>query len=189
MSAGLRLVDAARTDVGKVRKENEDSFFADPERGLYAVADGMGGFENGQWASQTVVESLAKTSLTEDFDADTLSVAGALHAANAQILEEAEANAARMGATAVALLIQDARFAVLWAGDCRAYLWREGVLHRLTRDHTQVQDMVDRGFLAPEDAAHHPMSHIVSRAVGVEEALEVDAVADEAQAGDVFLLC
>jgi len=185
----MRLADAARTDVGKVRKANEDSYLAEHERGLWAVADGMGGFENGQWASQTVVGRLAEVQLARDFDADALSVAAALHDATGRICAAAAASGKRMGSTAVALLIEDGRFAVLWAGDCRAYLQRAGVLHRLTRDHTQVQDMVDRGYLAPEDAPHHPMSHVVSRAVGVEPLLEVDAVADEALVGDVFMIC
>jgi serine/threonine-protein phosphatase Stp1 len=189
MSASLRLVDAARTDVGKVRTTNEDSFLADSGRGLWAVADGMGGFANGEWASKTVIERLQVAPLEGAFDSDAMSVGDALHEANGVIAREAEAKRTRMGSTAVALLIEDRRFAVLWAGDCRAYLLRHGALHRLTRDHTQVQDLVDRGYLAPEDAPRHPMSHVVSRAVGVEPRLEVDAVTDEARVGDVFLLC
>lgn len=189
MNAVLRLVDAARTDVGKVRTTNEDSFFADPGRGLWAVADGMGGFERGQWASKTVVEHLQTARLEGAFDVDALRVGDAFHTANGAICAEAEAKRIRIGSTAVALLIEDRQFAVLWAGDCRAYLLRDRALHRLTRDHTQVQDLVDRGYLAPEDAPRHPMSHVVSRAVGVEPQLEVDAVTDEARVGDVFLLC
>ena len=189
MGSALRLVDAARTDTGKVRTANEDSFLADPGRGLWAVADGMGGFERGQWASHTVVEELQAARLQGAFEADAMCVGDALHAANSAICAEAEAKNIRIGSTAVALLIQDRRFAVLWAGDCRAYMLRDRALHRLTRDHTQVQDLVDRGYLAPEDAPHHPMSHVVSRAVGVERRLEVDAVTDEARVGDVFLLC
>ncbi|HEY5288986.1 MAG TPA: protein phosphatase 2C domain-containing protein [Caulobacteraceae bacterium] len=189
MSAPLRLVDAARTDVGKVRKRNEDSLLADRERGLWAVADGMGGFENGQWASQAVIDGLSKIELARDFDADAIIVADALHEANGRIGAESAALGKPMGSTVVAVLIEDRRFAVLWAGDCRAYLLRGGALHRLSRDHTQVQELVERGYLAPEDAPHHPMSHVVSRAIGVEPTLEVDVVTDEVQVGDVFFLC
>ena len=185
----LRLVGAARTDPGKVRAVNEDSFVAQPERRLWVVADGMGGHANGQWASQTVVAAVAAADLSGDFDTDALRVGGGLHAANAQIFSESQSSGKRMGSTAVALLIQDDRFAVLWAGDSRVYLLRSGLLHQLTRDHTQVQDLVDRGLLAPEDAANHPMSHVISRAVGVEATLQVDAIADDARVGDVFLLC
>jgi serine/threonine-protein phosphatase Stp1 len=95
----------------------------------------------------------------------------------------------QMGSTVVVLLVEGRRFAVLWAGDSRAYLLRRGQLHRLTRDHTQVQEMVDRGLMSAEQARGHPMSHVLSRAAGVEPGLELDAVADEAAGGDVFLLC
>jgi serine/threonine protein phosphatase PrpC len=77
----------------------------------------------------------------------------------------------------------------LWAGDSRAYLLRAGRLHRLTRDHSQVQEMIDRGLIAPEAAAGHPMGHVLSRAVGVEPSVEVASVIDTAADGDVFLLC
>ena len=188
-TAELRLVDAARTDPGMVRTVNEDSYAARPDQGLWAVADGMGGHENGQWASRTLVAALAEAALTGDFEVDSLKVADAIHAANATIHAQAQGAGKTMGTTAAALLMRDRRFAVLWAGDSRVYLLREGALHRLTRDHTQVQDMVDRGLLTLEEAAHHPMSHVISRAVGVAAALEVDVVVDEAAVGDVFMLC
>ena len=94
-----------------------------------------------------------------------------------------------MGSTVVALLVQDRRFAVLWAGDSRIYLRRDRSLHQLTRDHTQVQDMVDAGLLSPEEAKEHPMKHVLARAVGVQPRLELDAIVDEADVGDMFLLC
>jgi serine/threonine protein phosphatase Stp1 len=177
------------TDPGRVRAANEDAFVAAPEFGLWAVADGMGGHVNGQWASRTVAQSLGNIAFADDFDADSLRVADAIHAANATIFAEASAAGKQMGSTAAALYMHDRRFAVLWAGDSRVYLLRDGALHRLTRDHTQVQEMVDRGYLTEEDAKNHPMSHVISRAVGVQAQLEVDAVADEIKSGDVFLLC
>ena len=185
----FRFVDAALSDVGRVRAANEDAFVAAPERGLWAVADGMGGHVNGQWASRTVAQSLGDVDFVDDFDADSMRVADAIHAANGAIFAEASAAGKQMGSTAAALFLRERRFVVLWAGDSRVYLLRGGVLHRLTRDHTQVQEMVDRGLLSPEDAKNHPMSHVISRAVGVQAVLEVDAVADEVQAGDIFLLC
>jgi serine/threonine-protein phosphatase Stp1 len=100
-----------------------------------------------------------------------------------------EAEGVSMGSTVVALLVQDGRFAVLWAGDSRIYLRRDGVLHQLTRDHTQVQDMVEAGLLSPEEAKEHPMKHVLARAVGVQPSLELDAIVDEADVGDLFLLC
>ncbi len=98
--------------------------------------------------------------------------------------------ASPMGSTVVALLVQARRyFAVLWAGDSRIYLCREGWLHQLTRDHTQVQDMVEAGLLSPEDAKEHPMKHVLARAVGVQPHLQLDAIVDEVDVGDMFLLC
>jgi serine/threonine protein phosphatase PrpC len=149
----------------------------------------MGGHVNGARASKAVVESLMATPLGGNFETDSLRVADAIHAANAKVHAESVAIGKPMGSTVAALLLRDDRFAVLWAGDSRVYLLRDGALHRLTRDHTQVQEMVDRGLLTPAEAANHPMSHVITRAVGVQDALQVDAIADQPLAGDVFLLC
>ncbi len=186
---GLRLVEEARTDVGKVRGHNEDSMLQRPEVGLWAVADGMGGLERGEWASAEVVAALQSAPLSGGFDEDARRVADAIHVANKKIHAEYETTGDRMGSTVVALLVNGRRFAVLWAGDSRGYLLRDGQLHRLTRDHTQVQELVEQGLLTPGDAANHPMSHVLTRATGVEPGLEIDAIADEAEVGDVFLLC
>jgi serine/threonine protein phosphatase PrpC len=94
-----------------------------------------------------------------------------------------------MGTTVVAAVIRDNRFAIVWAGDSRAYVLRDGVLHQLSRDHTRVQELIDRGFLTVEQSAGHPMSHVLSRAVGVMDDVELEAVTDDMHAGDIFLLC
>ncbi|HWE99965.1 MAG TPA: protein phosphatase 2C domain-containing protein [Caulobacteraceae bacterium] len=185
----FRFIDSAVTDVGRVRTVNEDSFVAAAQSGLWAVADGMGGHENGQKASRTVAEQLSSVEFQDDFDADSMTIADAVHAANAAIWSEASAAGKQMGSTAAALFVNGHRFAVVWAGDSRVYLLREGSLHRLTRDHTQVQEMVDRGYLTEAEAKNHPMSHVISRAVGVGPELELEAVADQVIGGDVFLLC
>jgi serine/threonine protein phosphatase Stp1 len=78
---------------------------------------------------------------------------------------------------------------VLWVGDSRVYLYRDGLLHQLSKDHTQVQEMVEAGLLTPEEARTHPMSHVLARAVGVESSLEIDVIVDEAQVRDSFLIC
>jgi serine/threonine-protein phosphatase Stp1 len=176
----LRFVDAARSDTGRVRAANEDSFVEAPDLRLWAVADGMGGHVNGAWASKAVADCLRAAPLGGSFESDSLKVADAIHAANARVHAESTAVGKPMGSTVAALLLSDDRFAVLWAGDSRVYLLRDGALYRLTRDHTQVQEMVDRGLLTPD---------VITRAVGVQEGLQVDAIADEPLAGDVFLLC
>ena len=95
----------------------------------------------------------------------------------------------QMGSTVVTLLVHGARYAILWVGDSRAYVLRGGELVQLSRDHSQVQEMVDRGIMRPEDAEGHPMGHILSRAVGVRDEVEVDRVTGEVEPGDTFLLC
>jgi serine/threonine protein phosphatase PrpC len=94
-----------------------------------------------------------------------------------------------MGTTAVGLILRGREFAIGWVGDSRAYIQRRGGLFQLTVDHTHVQDLIDEGILRPEDAVDHPMSHVLTRALGVSETLQVDIVKDEAEPGDRFLLC
>ena len=173
-----RLEHAALTHEGRVRTNNEDAYCERPADGLFVVADGMGGHEHGEWASAIIAETLAAVALPTGFDGASLAVAAALHRANAVIFAEAQARGVQMGSTAVALLVRDARFAVLWVGDSRAYLYRDGRLVRLSHDHTQVQELIDRGLLSPDDADGHPMSHVLARAMGVREVVEVDVIAD-----------
>lgn len=189
MSASLRTRTICLTHPGKVRTANEDSHFAREESGVWIVADGMGGHDNGQLASSLVTGAVRETQLTGAFGEDVDRLAEALQQANAEIQRTAAANNKRMGSTVVALYLSGRQFACLWAGDSRIYLLRDGALLQLTRDHTQVQEMVDRGLLSPAEAKHHPMSHVLSRAVGVEETLQLDAISDEAAPRDVFLLC
>jgi serine/threonine protein phosphatase PrpC len=185
----LRLRAFSRSDVGRVRSANEDSFLERPEMGLWVVADGMGGHANGRWASGVIVDAIAPLTPLGDLDADIRRVADAIHAANATIYDRSIVDGASMGSTVAALLVQEGFFAVLWAGDSRVYLYRDGVLHQLSRDHTQVQEMVDVGLLTPEEAKTHPMSHVLARAVGVQASLELDVIVDEAEVGDSFLVC
>lgn len=187
--SGTRLEHAALTHEGRVRANNEDAFCVRPADGLFVVADGMGGHEHGEWASAAIADTLRAIELPADFDAANRAVAEAMHRANRIIFAEAQARALQMGSTAVTLLVRDGRFAVLWVGDSRAYLYREGQLIRLTNDHTQVQEMIDRGLMSAADAEGHPMGHVLARAMGVREEVAVDVVADEIESGDVFLLC
>lgn len=186
---GLRIHDAGLSHEGKVRDVNEDCILARPQDGLWAVADGMGGHANGRWASQAVIAALERTAAAGDYDTRTRQTSQALHAANARIWEQAQAIGRPMGSTVAALLLQDARYVVFWAGDSRCYLLRDGAIRRLTTDHSQVQALVDAGRLKPEEAESHPMAHVLSRAVGAQAQLQFEAVTNEARAGDVFLLC
>lgn len=189
MNMPLRLVSTATTHPGLIRRVNEDRHCERPQDGLWVVADGMGGHAHGDWAAHAVVQALEGVELPADFDAAVQTVADGVHSANRRIWAEAQRREQQMGSTVVALLIRDDRFAALWVGDSRAYLLRDAMLVPLTRDHSQVQEMVDRGLIAPEDAAHHPRGHVLARAIGVGARIAVDVVADSVEPGDRFLLC
>jgi serine/threonine protein phosphatase Stp1 len=185
----LRLEDDVSTHEGCVRSVNEDSFVARARDRVWAVADGMGGHKNGQYASQALAQEIGAASIPDDLAEACEVVAEAIHAANDTIYAESRSVGEQMGSTIVALVVRETEFALLWAGDSRAYLLRDDVLHQLSRDHTQVQEMLERGLLDAEQAENHPMGHVLARAVGVQDELEIDAISDTAVAGDVFLLC
>lgn len=180
-------VGAGLTNRGIVRERNEDFILTDPSGTLWAVADGMGGYGNGDVASDIVIDCLAK--IPDGVDPGPALVAR-LKEANALVLERQRApGMGRMGSTVVAVLISRAVAHVAWAGDSRAYLLRGGHLRPLTRDHSVVQEMVDRGELSPQEAESHPEFHMVTRAVGGGEDLEVDLVSVPLAVGDRLLLC
>jgi serine/threonine protein phosphatase Stp1 len=185
----FRIESSALTHQGRVREQNQDSFCIRERDGLWAVADGMGGHEGGEWASARLIEELDAIEVPAGLGAAGERVAEAIGAANRAIVAEGEARGRRMGSTIVALLVCEQSYLVLWVGDSRAYLLRDGDFIQLSRDHTQVQEMVDRGLMAPDEVAGHPMGHILSRAVGVRGPLEIDRVEGEMRPGDVFLLC
>ena len=188
-AAGFRYLVGSLTHTGLVRKENEDNIAVHPDRGLWAVADGMGGHANGRWASAQIVAELAAAPLASDLDADCDSIADALADANAKIVAAAEAAGQTIGSTVVALRIAGRRYACLWAGDSRIYRMRDGRLRQLTRDHSQVEQLVQAGIIKPEEAESHPMANVITRAVGVAPDLALDVVEDEIVSGDSFLLC
>ena len=141
----LRLEGMAQTDVGRVRDANEDCYCAMPHAGLWAVADGMGGHERGEWASAAIVEALTAVAAEGTLDEGMKAAAEAVQAANARTCAEATATGQQMGSTVVVTVMRERRFGVLWAGDSRVYLLRDGILHQLTRDHTQVQEWSTAG--------------------------------------------
>lgn len=185
----IRAEWQAVTDVGAVRKHNEDRYFASDGLGVWMVADGMGGLEKGDWASTQVVEAVAGLGYAESLEATLETIRGALEQANERILGEAERVGKQMGSTAVALVIRERRFGIAWVGDSRAYLLRGGRLYRLTRDHSQVQELVDHGVIDEAAAATHPLRNVLTRAVGVARPLVVDTMDDALLDEDFLLLC
>ncbi len=179
-----RILGAGLSHRGAVREKNEDAVLTDPTGTLWAVADGMGGYGRGDVASDIVIEALSGIDDTAD-PLDALQ--DRLQHANAAI--RTQSGGRTMGATVVAVMIARAVAHVVWAGDSRVYLMRSGRLRQITRDHTLVQDLVDRGEIAADAAAHHPEKHIITRAVGGAEDLELDAAAVPLIPGDRILLC
>ena len=188
---------AGKSDVGKVRPGNEDAFFADNERGVFIVADGMGGHVAGEVASQIVTETVGPGvchAIGLGLRAAELEerILDLIEEANQAILKRAESEPEKrgMGTTLTLLaLVPGSEFLIEQVGDSRGYLLRDGMLTQITRDHTVVQQQVDRGALTPEQARDHPLSHILTRALGTESDVEADTFGDSLKAGDIFLLC
>lgn len=185
----LRYRSAARTHPGLVRAVNEDSVLARDDLGLWLVADGMGGHENGQWASQTLVAHFAALEAGSYAADKARAVNGALDAGNATIVRAAQAAGVQMGTTAVLFYVDASQGSAVWVGDSRLYRYRRGSLEQLSRDHTVVQELVDRGSLTADEAEQHPMSHVLSRAVGTEAQLRSDIRTEALEPGDHYLVC
>lgn len=180
----------SQTHVGLRRKVNEDSMLVRTDRGLWAVADGMGGHEAGDVASAKVTEALLGLPIVYGLDALVDSAIAAVQKVNQELIALAASGEGErvIGSTVVGLAIAGDRFRCFWAGDSRAYLVRDGKIAQLTRDHSLVQALVDSGMLGPDEAESHPNANVITRAVGVAEGLSVDSVSGEAVPGDIFLL-
>ena len=194
---------AACTDKGVVRPTNEDSFRISQERNLFVLSDGMGGAANGEVASAIAVEAVigpahengslasGKSTARSEFSADTNDLVRAIELANRKIREEAMRNAAcrGMGATIVAAHITGSRLALAHVGDSRAYLLRANVLEQLTADHSLVAEQVRHGLMTYQQAAASELQSVLTRALGMEENVEIDADEIELLPRDSLLLC
>jgi PPM family protein phosphatase len=178
-----------------IRSGNEDSFAVDAnaERGLFVVADGMGGHAAGEVASEMAVQILQRE-LTDLHDLDSERagerVMGALKRANKAIHDRtiAEVDKQGMGTTVSVLVIAGTKYLIGQVGDSRVYLLRDGALRQLTKDHSYVQEQVDAGFLTPEQARYHPYSNVITRCVGASPEVEPDIYSGEVRVGDLFLV-
>ena len=184
----LWSVDCAGVShAGRVRRVNEDAWLARPETGLFAVADGMGGHRRGDIASRMVVDALARLPPAPDARTMRARVEAALVAVNHDL--QPSESGGTSGSTVVVLLLCGRHFAVLWAGDSRAYRAGPGGFAQVTRDHSYVQDLIDRGELTREVARIHQSSNLITRAVGAAPNLRLEGTQGELKPGDVFLLC
>jgi len=178
----------ARTDVGRVREGNEDSYLADAP--LFVVADGMGGHLAGDIASATAVEVIKeRTGDLRPDDPETL--AATLKEANRAIWSKADTdpNVRGMGTTCTLALVDGETLQIAHVGDSRAYLFHANELRQVTEDHTLVGRMVREGRLSTEDAERHPQRSIITRALGVDEDVDVDLMTFELSDGDRLLIC
>ena len=184
----------AATDIGKVRRINEDNFFADPELGLWLIADGMGGHADGDVASAIATRVIEEAVRRGD------SLEAAIQQAHLAILKSIEEGAGKsgMGTTVVAMLLVGDHYQLAWVGDSRAYLWHEsqgdqgGVqLSQISKDQSLVQVLVDIGQITQQQASSHPKKNIITQYVGQpdKERLQVDSTEVALEPGQKILLC
>jgi protein phosphatase len=194
-----------RTDVGRRRKINEDSFLVSPEAGLYAVCDGMGGHNAGEVASRMAVETLSdfieRSRLEQEItwpwgldaalslDANRLKTA--IRLANSRVFQAADNREEYMGmgTTVVAALVSGDTMTVASAGDSRCYLVHEGRLVQVTRDDSWVSAALGEGILNSGEVEHHPYRNVITKAVGARDTIDLDVSEHQLLPGDVALLC
>jgi PPM family protein phosphatase len=190
------------TDVGRARKHNEDCYEIDRDSRLFVVADGMGGHSHGEVASRIAVDAIREFVQRGSADGHAVEsipqlrdhsnrLRNAVRVAHDEVLRAIHEDAALhgMGTTVVGLLVEDETAALAHVGDSRAYRIRNGELELLTQDHTWVHEQVRAGYLSEEQARHHPLKNVVTRALGSEKEVLVDLQEIEVSPGDVYLIC
>ncbi|MFN2389175.1 MAG: Stp1/IreP family PP2C-type Ser/Thr phosphatase [Actinomycetota bacterium] len=183
----MKITVGAKTDVGKHRRGNEDAYLV--QSPLFGVADGMGGHLAGDVASATAIGVISDGSRAGSLEPDTLKTL--LQQANSEIWSKASSDPSLsgMGTTCTLLVIEDGNAHLAHVGDSRAYLLRGGTLEQMSEDHTLVARMVREGRIRSDEAQHHPQRNVITRALGVDEQVEVDVLSFELEAGDRIILC
>jgi len=181
----------SQSHCGNVRKINEDAVLALTQPLLLAIADGMGGHQAGDIASQMLIENLARLNRKVDLESNISEVKEAIMASNESILDYSKShlNGQTVGTTIVTMLSDCTQASCLWAGDSRLYRLRNNHLEQLTKDHSYVAELIKTGQLKEKDAHKHPSSNIITRSVGVESPLSLDQISFDIFAQDTFLLC
>ena len=187
----IRWLSDSESNIGTVRKINEDSILSKPDIGLWVVADGMGGHEAGNVASKMIVDALAGIDKPKHLNDFIDNIENAILDVNQRLLEYADLmlEGRIIGSTFVCLLIHGQIGACLWAGDSRLYLYRGGELSQLSRDHSEISELLQQGAITEEEAATHPDSNVITRAVGTNIDLYVDVEIFSVHLGDTYLLC
>ncbi|MDJ0943338.1 MAG: protein phosphatase 2C domain-containing protein [Kiloniellales bacterium] len=182
---------AGISHVGTRRRVNEDAHLQLVDRSLFVVADGMGGHEAGDVASRLVVDRLRDLPPVEDMNTTLRLILERLQSANAELRAYAQQHSRSgvVGTTVAALIGFEGRCACLWAGDSRVYLLRGGAFKQITRDHSQVEELISLGLVERADAETHPAGNVITRAVGADEELAVDVVTRRVLDRDTYLIC
>jgi len=204
MSLKDKITITGLTDVGRIRDHNEDSICSNAELGLLVLADGMGGHKGGEVASAIAVDSITqdlikalpqithgKIDENTGYSLESMLVETAIKDANLKIYNAGleNSNYEGMGTTIVVLLFYDNRITIAHVGDSRLYRFRDDTLEQLTRDHTLLQELVDRGFYSKKEALESLNKNLITRAVGANATIDVDLLEDITQVGDRYLLC
>lgn len=181
-----------RSDIGKVRSNNEDAFLTTDKDGIFLVADGMGGHKAGEVASN-ITRDVISTKLTRQDAGNNVEalIREAFLDANEKVRSTASANTDQqgMGCTCVLLMLREQNFFIAHVGDSRIYLFRKGQLKQVTRDHSYVEELFIRGLINEEEKKGHPYRNQITRYIGCSSKLEVDITSGPVWNGDVFLLC
>lgn len=193
MSQRVTFTVAGRTDVGIIRSGNEDNFLMAPDEGQFIVADGMGGHAAGEVASEMAVRIMGQELNGAAGRADeevAERIRTAIRDANNAIFQRTltEVDKRGMGTTLTGMLINGEHYLIGQVGDSRAYLYRDGRLVQITKDHSYVQEQVDAGYLTPEQARTHPYSNVITRCVGANAEVVPDVYLGTLRSGDVYLL-
>jgi protein phosphatase len=177
------------THVGNVRERNEDSCLARPETGIWAVADGMGGHADGDLASQSVIRALETIERPTSGDALLARCEESVRFANLRLREFGRERGDVVGATVAILLAFDGFYACMWSGDSRIYRVREGQIVQLSRDHTEVQELLAEGTITVEEAKNWRGRNGITRAIGIQDVPELEMTSGALNPGDSFVIC
>jgi protein phosphatase len=190
----MKIISSGRTDIGLRRKNNEDACLVSPDLDFVVVADGIGGSEAGEIASSIFIEAAREIfgQKSQLFESETsLLIREVFLLGNERILAHAEKHPdfQGMGCTAEVIAFANDCYIAGHVGDSRTYLFRDGELRQITRDHSLVQKQVEQGLISLEEAKKHYLRNIILRAVGINSAIELDIIRGKILPGDIFLLC
>ena len=179
------------TNTGRVRRHNEDALLERPEIGLWVVADGMGGHDKGDVASQMICQSLKEIGEGISLPGFIDDIEDKMADVNTRLIDKASQyrKQVTIGSTIVAMVAYQHYCVYIWAGDSRLYRLRDNAIRQLTTDHSQVEVYVEQGLITREEAAVHPHGNMITRAVGATDPLFLDMDIQEMNAGDRFCLC